>query len=486
MTVKEKYTGAFNCLCASDKLRQEVKGMFKAKKEKKRPSKYFTIAAAAALIVIISTAGVFAVNRLFSSEQTGKFQTTLSINKDSDNTSAKTNRSVDVFFGYLPENVDATDYMAKNVNSSAKSKLHFKNSDDIAVSYLLYDISGNDEIKLESNYVTYNEEREFGGNYGLYLEISRFDQSNAQNKSIDAGYPDKQAYIYFEDYNYLLLCYGGENLSKQEMFKILDNTKLTEIDGEPFANVTGWEEESVWSKIYDIASEYYYPEIKYNTSVRTAGKPFASVFYDENGEAELQVTVDSIQICDDFDVIKQDNENLRELKESWLDENGKIKDFTRTYFKENGGDNSLDEVVGEEQIGAKFVYETLTLKNNSDKALDKINIYQHIIQNESHNTVSDMLNGSDYFKDSEFAVDEEMAYYDFFSSDTNSPNYIDLAPGEEKTVYIGFMVSDKYLENSYICINEPDGQASVPAIAKEAGSQTAQAEEYSADIIKIK
>lgn len=424
-----------------------------------RKKKSFTAILIAAVLFVCSAIGVYAGVRAhyLNSKPEGKYAQKVSLVKDdNDATVFNLNKKANVRqpeFMTVKFNYVTKGYIKVEESSNKGRYKKIDNPDCGGLSMLLYNVSDFKEIKDYRRNVIDSSLKNLNGHEALYIQEKLYKTYDEDNPGFD-----KSVYMYFEDYDYLLYVYGGTDISKKELLKMLNSAELIECDKEDAIPIVEWSNNS--------SEDIYQDETQWNSKLKTVASPKYNDFYSvgetisddrivgdgEKSEEELKVkiTVNDLSVSDNFDILGDKELNSvifdgKVNKSDYLDKNGKIKPVEVKYYGNGDGVNKLDELIATKKFDVKFLYETVTFKNDSDK-----NIKDYCIDHDIF--TSKFGYQEDYFYDAvknykEIDFDNkyilgEWIYDDFSKLGTNNPNYISIPAKSEVTVHIGYLILD--------------------------------------------
>lgn len=261
---------------------------------------------------------------------------------------------------------------------------------------------------------------------------------------------DKQFYVYFSEYDYLLQGWVGSDISKKELFKIIKGFSVEESDKEnSFHAICKWvepEDEETVEENY-VVDRIIYKDCALKEKVKI--------------NKSVSFSVDDLKVSDNLDMMDDD------FRKEFLDDTGKIKPLDVYCYGGGDGVNSLDKLQETKHIKLKYIYETVTYTNTSDKDVKDFYIY-HQLLHKNYDTIVNNIE-SLYNKYSSIAFDEdfkyklpEWVYDDFCRSNTNDPNYINIPKNSRVTIHIGFFVpEDEITDDLYLNFDESERRVKI-------------------------
>lgn len=184
-------------------------------------------------------------------------------------------------------------------------------------------------------------------------------------------------YIYFENEALLIQCYISDDVSDEEIIKVMENLSVTEGTEDDYDSATLSEvKKSLADKAkeaFDSTTQAAYDAwLKSNTthqiSVVDIGTPLS--YAEDLKEFNGTYTVDSIEVLDNISGLDEkffDISSKEDLSD-YADENGNLLPYTRETWKYGDGVNTTNELVASETVNTRFVYVTLTVDNTNNHA----------------------------------------------------------------------------------------------------------------------
>ena len=435
---------------------KKVKNMVLKRISNEKPNKKkktFTAILIAAVLFVCSAIGVYAGVKGYylNSKSDGKYAQDVSLVKDDNgatvfNLNKKENitkpKFMKVKFNYV------TNGFVKDEETSYKGCYHKKDNPNLGgISMLLYDVSDFSEIKDYRRNVIDSSFENLNGHDALFIQEKLY-------KSYDEDNPgfNKSVYMYFEDYDYLLYVFGGTDISKKELLKMLNSAELVECKQENSLVISEW--------IDNYSEEIYQDKTQWNSDLKIVASPKYNDFYSvgetisddrlyaDDEELKVKITVDDLSVSDNFDILG--DKQLKSIilgdeinKSDYLDSNGKLKPVKVKYYGNGDGVNKLDELVATKEFNVKFLYETVTFKNDSDKDIKDYCVYHEIYTSKFGSQEDCFYDAVKNFK--EIDVDDkyifgEWIYDDFSTQGINNPNYISIPANSEVTVHMGYFI----------------------------------------------
>lgn len=459
-TNKDLYREAYRVIVPSEELKDKmlnninVKNSGAAQKIKK-PVRKITIIAIAAAIAAVSTVSVFAGVNLYkmSLQSNSKYGETMILNKNDNNSGTLSlNKSGDsnhpeypkLNLGYLPDGMGAVD-------GTSNTKYSFKDKNAVGgLSLVLYDVSECDRITDKNTNVINSEQTVINGNDVLYLQYKIFEDYNEDNPALD-----KRFYMYFSEYDYMLYGYVGTDVSKNELYKILEGVTIEPGTADNcFSTILKWQDvnnDSKKSESYFEPADEIQPYSEEYNSFFNIGQSIT--LETDRGNIPLVATIDSVEISDDMSMMDSS------FKQQFLDESGRIAPYEVKCYGGGNGVDSLSELQDTKYYDLVYVYETATFTNTSDTDIEDYTVY-HYLTHKSGADINDKVDRlyNEYSNISRTTDDKhrigEWVYDDFDPNGTNNPNnpnQITIPANSSVTVHIGyFMFADDVTDDLII------------------------------------
>lgn len=279
----------------------------------------------------------------------------------------------------------------------------------------------------------------------------------------------RRFYIYFENEAAFVMAYVTDDVSDEEIIKVMENITVEECTAEE-ANVCSLteakeilkeeKEQEFWNNLYGMLEHekvYEYSEIELGQKM-TYGN-----YHESSG---LELSIDNIDVLDNISDL-DDNSFNQSIAEDYLpnytDENGNFIPHEREHYIEGDGVTApFRQVSRTDTITTKMVYVTLTVNNTTD--VSKPFIYQGF----NINTLADAIASQNGEKKLEDIVAEEdytlpILWGDVHYIDNNNVdrdgyqhgyNFLDVPANSTQTIHIGFLVDEDQLDEAYITLDE--------------------------------
>lgn len=274
------------------------------------------------------------------------------------------------------------------------------------------------------------------------------------NKSILADSNDsKRFYIFFEKECLFLTCYVSNDVSNDEIKKVMEN--LTVIEGTVADNNGGALSQSTsLNNSHGTVDEWTGTDININYSDIKLGQDLSYDSSAFNEEAGFNFSIDKIEVLDNIsslDINKFDSTILDNI-DDYVDEKGNITPYTRKVYNYGDGIYTNDELISSETVNRKFVYVTVNVENssNSDKDFNLAQIGLNYLEN-NNGVLQQTLdnyepanhNETNWIDNNNIEKDGLKAGYYFM----NVP-----AKGS-KTVHLGFLADEDTLNKLYVTVS---------------------------------
>lgn len=436
-------------------IKSEVKKQLQDTKEVKmqtRRAKKWTGARVAAAVVVcvlatstVSYAGV-KLYHMFLKKQ-GTYSTITEIKLDG--STEKINlpekiHDIDISVGYIPEGMEWTDeshlqYPEHNLTGGFSFASVLLDDDDL------------DKVMQDQDVVD-SEERTFGNYEGVYLKYNDLAEDGTFNQRI---------YLLCPDVYRVITVYIGDDISKEDAIKVVENLVVTENDTViETAGLYTWSEmvspeEALGEELLNSIEDDKLPvhQIGEAFNVSASGEDSDGNYIIED---RISVRVDSVQVADNLQLLDQ---NI--LPEEWIDAvgaDGKLANNTLSYIKSGDGVDTVDEIVKTESVKQKLVYATVTYTNTSDEEIYHM-LYLGTLMLMNHEDgmyqiyMPEEQSGDDY----DYVIWDgvartaEMRYNSVSEDYGNGGNYISsLKPGESIQVNMAWIVNENDLDHMYL------------------------------------
>lgn len=424
----------------------------------------------AAAVTALIPASVYAYSRISASiQKTAPYQNTVRIESLADKSTTDATPVSEGYMtwslGYLPEGY------VQNENG-----LKFHNAaDGSGISPCLYRIPETmDNFEINLRYSATCENYESNGKTAMINYRAGYNESD--NISKEFG---REVWICFDNTRYVLQLYIGNGVSKDDLYKIIDNASLVPSDVKTYAEHFDWLKESGKPD-----KEYVKSENSEKSDMRSVSPEECNVVpigetgscKTPDGYADCSFRINSAEITDSFEGINTDACGYNTDYSEYMDENGNVLPNTRTWFKYGNGVDTLNEDIGSYEMPFHILKLNVTASNDTDKykeicispelisfTSDSVPTPFEIDENvpegyEDLRYVPDGYSPADIsYRDSLFNKSNKkyLGRNEFFSFNTDEAhmggkNYIKLNAGESADFEICFMISDNNIGKTYL------------------------------------
>lgn len=394
-------------------------------KKSKWTTKRLLVAAAIFMIVIPTT--IVTANEIYQWYVTQKeYKLTMSVKGSATDESVFYQINLD----YLPDN------MIRNDNSG---KYSYKDNLNMGgFSFVLWKVKDKAEI-IELNTKNY-EEVTYGENKGYLINKEGVDVKE------EGGF-SRIVYLFFEKEGYVVKAYVGNDVSSNDLEKVMSNLSLKETDKE---NAT-----------FSIDYETYKKELEnepIDDGIASSKLAIDSPNIYKIGESvkanplehlEFDFTVDKVDILDsikDLDATNFHEYSIERIKEKQLlSEDLVLQPYTQQIIRGGNGETTIDEIVGERKVTPKFVYVTATIDNKGSSEISDLYMQNspQLVKKEGDYFTSNRAlgEGGDF--------ESYSGEVDYLDSHGEGKSYYELPiiKGKEKRViHFGYFIDDDKLD----------------------------------------
>lgn len=276
----------------------------------------------------------------------------------------------------------------------------------------------------------------------------------------------KRFYIYFKDYAAFVQCYVTDDVSDEEIKKVMENISFTEgTSDDSVGGALSEAKEPLTNKLYEEIANMV---DAWNNSENT--EVFAPVelgqkisyelteddeFYDELGY--IDYSVDKIEVLDNIGDLDYSRFEQSVSLDEYADENGNLLPYTRETIKYGDGVNDINEVVATDTVNRRLIYTTVTFSNNSDTdkiyylfrfGIERLRDNNGALTNQFDEPIPELLNMG------------EISYIDNNNIDTEGYNagyyQITIPANSSETVHLGFWADEDVLDELYLELSNGD------------------------------
>lgn len=395
----------------------------------KRVTAIIAIAAATAVLVPTSVYGYGKINAKI--EKTANYRNTAVIYTEKNDNSqpveiAGEGEFVYYEFGWIPE----------GYSKSTDDYHRFINGNDGTIVGMFYVLPENSEMSVNFPHSEKCENYSKNGKTAL-INYSMDDVVFGEGKY------KRNIFVSFDNSEYLLDIMISNDVSHEDLIKIIDNIKLIRTDEKLYGDYIPWLDTDNNNSAYVESKS----TINYDYE-KQIGETINTSF----GGNEHSITLIDAVITDSFKGIDTDGCGEKTDFSHLIDKNGNIIENTRSYVKRGDGVNTADEIVSEEKIPMHILKLNVKITNTSDVENDIcISPWAFIVED-----------GEPLFN---WEARAEIPYYDsvlgygraseWFSLDIKKgtksyKNHVILAPNESAEVEICYFVSDDVKDKVYV------------------------------------
>lgn len=262
----------------------------------------------------------------------------------------------------------------------------------------------------------------------------------------------REVWISFNDTRYLLQLFVTNDISQEELYKIIDNVSLYETDEKRFGEYFPWLDKSSQSSSYE--NPYLHPVDIADVNMKKLGE---SADYDD-----YSFTVNSVVLTDSFDGIytdscgwTEDHPHFEDFRK-FMDENGNILPNTRTWYSVGDDINTIDEAVLSYDMPYHILKLSITVTNTTDE-FQEIGISPQLIGFNSEGIPGgeEDLNRPEGYENLYYTdfIQYDVGGFFSFSADAEhkgDKNSLKLAAGESADIQICFACSENRVGNLYL------------------------------------
>lgn len=311
-------------------------------------------------------------------------------------------------------------------------------------------VTRSDVMMVDKN-VKVTEKMDISGHEAVYIEKNGW--------PTDDIWFDKKIYVIYPESWSVLEIFGGSDISKEEMIKVVENTEL-----QPTGEIYKMKDLVTWSDW--VTPETFSDEMVLNVSrneiagIYEIGEEFELIYMsDENakGMGDISAKVTEVQVTDSLDILG-DSPYIEDAWKKEIGEDGKFKQAEIQYIKSGDGIDTVDELIKTEMVNQKLVYITVEYTNNGEEMLENI-FYQFTLAGiREVNGEYVMYDRAELEPDAEWDTVysqgegwvNELRFYDLHSGERDN-NYIPLMnPGETITVHFAQIVNEDEMQYMYL------------------------------------
>lgn len=403
-----------------------------SRKQKTKRKRNRILTAAACLLIGIPTTAFGAVKVYDMIVQKQNYEVNISVtNKDQ----KKIDNWYKLKVGYLPENMAADDDTAM--------KYSFKdNYAKGGFSFILLRVGKNSNF--QTLYSKGYKEKEINGRKAVIVNKDK------GNNNLPF---DRQVFLFFEEEGIMLESYIGDDVSEEQMMKVIENISLEPTSKEK-ASYTADYDEAPLGKANKQTESSVIPLKKDSKQLFSVGQMVpVTIEHGVNGiKSNLEYVIEKVEVFDSIADFKQGNFNelgLEILSENKaLDQTKKLIPYRRDVYKLGNGKDSIDELVKSQSVNLKFVYLTTTVKNIGKQATDEIYMHPALKVLKSKN------NAWNYAGEVGIAEKSIMTgEVDYLAPHGNGKSFYNIGsipPGQTLKINLGYFVDEDKLDSIFL------------------------------------
>lgn len=388
-------------------------------KKQMAPIKKYFLAAAVLFLIVPGT--VFAASEIFQwLVQKENYQVSLSVN---DVIPADNGKYYQLDLSYLPET------MVSNQNNPNKYSYE-SNLNHGGFSFVLWKINSKADFEVLS--AKDYQEMSFNGHDAVVI-------------TREPAHFDRQVFVLFEDLGYVLQTFVGQDVSQEDFDTFFNHISLTETAKENALDATDFDN---------------FKQVELEDNLPVIGLPVDSKnIYQIGDTVELKdkivendafnFTVNQVELLDSINAFDAADFNfdLEEFqKQDILNEQGNLIPFDQSIIKVGDGKTSLDEVVDIQEMTAKFVLVTATIKNLTNQPINDLYLQNPPMMLEKENGV--YLPTKDIKEPSTRTL--EIDYLDEHGEGKSYYCLPTIAGNETQIVHFGFFVDEDQLSKMFL------------------------------------
>ncbi|MBS4210200.1 DUF4367 domain-containing protein [Bacillus sp. FJAT-50079] len=335
--------------------------------------------------------------------------------------------------GYLPENMEANDSLAM--------KYSFKdNYANGGFSFILWRLGKNSDF--QTLYSVGYDEKEINGRKAVIVN------KDTGNKNVVF---DRQVFLLFEEEGIMLQSYIGNDVSDEQMMKVIENISL-EPTSEEMASYTVDYDEPLFSNVKEPTESRVIPLKKNSKQLFNVGQRVPVTLDSAESVSKLEFVVEKVEVFDSISDFKQGNFNdmgIERLSENKaLDQTNKLLPYKRDVYKVGNGKDSIHKLVESKLVNLKFVYLTTTVKNNSDQAIEEIYMHPSLQVLKSEKNVWNYAGENGIAEES--IMTGEVDYLEPHGDGKSFYNIGRIEPGQTVKVNLGYFVDEDKLDSIFL------------------------------------
>lgn len=417
----------------------EAYGMLSGKSyqtAKRRSFRKWILVGAAAAMLAASTLGVMAASGFFTKEvkeQGGSLSYDFNINYE------LTPGEVIVTPGYIPEGYtefgegkyDKDGQHKNGISICGINAAWLANQPDVLQTDELKDLEKTTLDNMEAHVLTLNGEEERSAH----------------------GF-DKRIYLFNPEEGYVVIVYGGDDLSMEELKKVADNLDIQVDNSSPqeYLSQMEKEKEEADEEEWQQRQEEARAEGAAAEQVKQPGEAFQAV-----GEG-VWTTVESVKLVDSLE--GYDKAGIADYEELsyWMNEDGSLKSYERLAF-----DCDMQEEISREEVGQRFLEVKVKVENRTDEVNDYWagagQLCRMLRQEDGTYAYTDTWTEPLDMEHGLIQTEKYPVYFDkaqHTGEDRNHFFYRDLQPGETLEFTLLYVVDEDITDSMYLNYNVSD------------------------------
>lgn len=325
----------------------EAYGMLSGKsyqKAKRRSCRKWVLVGAAAAMIAASTLGVMAANGFFTKEVTEQGE---NLTYDFHINYELTPGDVTVTPGYIPKGYQRFEEGKYDKDGQHKNGISICG---VNAAWLASqpDILQTAEVKnLEKTTLNHMEAHVLTLNWDTERSAHGF---------------DKRIYLFNPEEGYVVIVYGGDDISKEELKKVADNLdiQVNQTHTQAYASQEEMKKEQAAQEEWEASQEEAKSRGASPEQVKLPGEAFCW-----DGQENVQTTVESVRLVDSLTGYDQAYIADYEELSYWAKEDGSLKSYERLTF-----DNDTQKEVSREEVGQKLLEVKVKAENPTDEVIE--------------------------------------------------------------------------------------------------------------------
>ncbi|MGF0034113.1 DUF4367 domain-containing protein [Bariatricus sp. SGI.154] len=403
----------------------------------------YRVAAAVAAAVVLIPGTVYAASQIYNiTVQKEKYQTSVHVKKNEEAPNDKKYVPVKVDFHYLPEGCVET----------WTGEWKFNVPQELEEGSYAHSVSFNIK-KMDVDEYTFMDQFSVD-----YKELTANEHPVILVQKDECLEFDKNMYVIFEEYGYVVNAFLGNGITEDEAIKIAKGITLTETDQEHAVAAESLKE-TLAEEAEKSSNELQPTEVMdVNNEWHEVGEWLEEWQEDPALSSGYRYRVTKVEVLDNIGILRQENfdtQGWEDLQE-FVDAGGNLMAYERENITYGDGVNTVDTYGESETVQKKFVYLTLDIGRKEEKAENEMTDEYCVLY---------PIRFLQLKKDGEIKereMNEEPVYFDASLTNHADPHYywIKLSRGETVTCHLGYLVDEDRLEEMYLSTS-PSGDDNV-------------------------